>query len=465
MVGLLDSKAILSYITIINLFYILAIQYPAFAQNENDSNTDSNESEEQPNIIQDSNLKIEVVARGLEFPTTMAFVGPDDILVSEKNTGNLRRIVEGNMLEETLLHVNVAHEKERGLLGIAVVNNTQNGTTHTYVFVYFTESKSSKDAAEDCPPPEPYYCEQEKEPLGNRLYRYELVNNKLLNPKLLLDLPATPGPSHNGGVVLIGPDDNIYTVIGDLTQRNRSLAQNVENSKDPDGRGGILRITQDGYTVGNGILGYTDPLNKYYAYGIRNSFGIDFDPITGFLWDTENGPHYGDEINLVKPGFNSGWSKVQGIWTAPFGLKNLPDSNSQLDLAQKKPDNLVEFNGKGEYSPPEFTWNKPVGPTAIKFLATDKLGKEYKNDLFVGDVRGHIYHFDLNKDRTELVLTGKLSDKVADRRAEIDEADIIFGAGFGSITDIEVGPYDGDIYVVSNGQGKIFRITSANDND
>ena len=87
---------------------------------------------------------------------------------------------------------------------------------------------------------------KKNEPLGNRLYRYELVNNKLLNQKLLLDLPARPGLTYNGGVVLIGPDDNIYTVIGDLTQRNRSLAQNVENSKDPDGRGGILRITQDG---------------------------------------------------------------------------------------------------------------------------------------------------------------------------------------------------------------------------
>ena len=53
-------------------------------------------------------------------------------------------------------------------------------------------------------------------------------------------------------------------------------------------------------------------LNKYYAYGIRNSFGIDFDPVTGNLWDTENGPGFGDEINLVEPGFNSGWSRVQG---------------------------------------------------------------------------------------------------------------------------------------------------------
>jgi aldose sugar dehydrogenase len=56
-----------------------------------------------------------------------------------------------------------------------------------------------------------------------------------------------------------------------------------------------------------------DPLNRYYAYGIRNSFGFDFDPITGNLWDTENGPGFGDEINFVEPGFNSGSKKVQGF--------------------------------------------------------------------------------------------------------------------------------------------------------
>ena len=64
----------------------------------------------------------------------------------------------------------------------------------------------------------------------------------------------------------------------------------------------------------------------------------------------------------------------------------------------------------------------------------------------------------MNKDRTELVLTGKLSDKVANSSEEIDESDIVFGQGFGGITDIEVGPYDGYLYVVSSKEGKIFRI-------
>ena len=76
-------------------------------------------------------------------------------------------------------------------------------------------------------------------------------------------------------------------------------AQNFENGPNADGTGGILRVTQDGNTVGSGILGSTNPLNKYYAYGIRNSFGIDFDPVTGRLWDTENGPCINDELNLV----------------------------------------------------------------------------------------------------------------------------------------------------------------------
>jgi aldose sugar dehydrogenase len=74
----------------------------------------------------------------------------------------------------------------------------------------------------------------------------------------------------------------------------------------PDGRGGILRVTQDGEIVQPSILGDEHPLDMYYAYGIRNSFGIDFDPETGNLWDTENDPSFGDEINLVEPGFNSG---------------------------------------------------------------------------------------------------------------------------------------------------------------
>ena len=79
--------------------------------------------------------------------------------------------------------------------------------------------------------------------------------------------------------------------------------------------GGFYSLKRTETSISNtGPLGKGSPLNKYYAYGIRNSFGLDFDPITGKLWDTENGPGFGDEINLVEPGFNSGWAKISGIW-------------------------------------------------------------------------------------------------------------------------------------------------------
>ncbi len=262
----------------------------------------------------------------------------------------------------------------------------------------------------------------------------------------MLDLPATPGPSHNGGSIIIGPDNNVYLSIGDVR------SESIQDISALDGRGGILRVTQDGEEVGDGILGNSHPLNLYFAYGMRNNFGIDFDPLTGKLWDTENGPNYGDEINLVEPGFNSGWNKVQGFWK-PEGLKK--------GEFVSQPDNLVDFNGKGIYSGPEFIWNSPVGPTALKFLNSDKYGKEYENDMFVGDVHnGNLYHFKLDQPRTGLLLGGPLVDKVVDTNSENEG--IIFGEGFGGISDLEVGP-DGYIYVVSIGQGKIYRVASEND--
>ena len=123
---------------------------------------------------------------------------------------------------------------------------------------------------------------------------------------------------------------------------------------------------------------------------------------------------------------------------------------------------MVDFNGKGKYSPPEFTWFDDVGPTAIRFFNSDKLGKQYQNDMFVGDIiNGNIYHFDLNKQRTELLFppNSPFSDKVLNSNETRFNDEIIFGKGFGGITDIEVGP-DGYLYILTfnKEQGTIYRI-------
>ena len=403
-------------------------------------------NQEQPSIV-DSNLRVKLVAEGLKEPTSMALVAPDDILVLEKENGTVQRIIDGERLPHPLLDVNVNSEGERGMLGIAVLlkqNPTKNDKT--FVFLYYTEAKS-KDGGQ---------------PLGNRLYRYELANNKLEHPKLLLDLPATPGPRHNGGAIAVGPDNRLYVPVGDIDgsfnpqeKYVRTLAQNYVNSTVIDGRSGILKIRLDGKSdTDQSTLGKQYPLNLYYAYGIRNSFGIDFDPVTGNLWDTENGPAYGDEINLVKPGFNSGYVSIQGVWQ--YGEKG----NSPPQYWKKQPmipKNLVNFDGRGIYSAPEFTWNDTIGVTAIKFFHSNEFGLKYVNDIFVsGFVTGKIYHFDLNYDRTRLILKGDLEDRIAESEETVEG--IVFAKGFGGISDMEIGP-DGRLYVASINQGKIFNIS------
>lgn len=396
--------------------------------------------------VNDPSLKLEIVYQGnytsglqelhqLSPVSKMTFLGFDDILLLNKNDGKVLRILNHTLLPEPLLDVNVSNKWERGLLGIVISRNAGK----VYVFLYYTESKRG-DGSDGCPT---IYCVQSTDASQNRLYRYELKNNKLVNPKLLFSAPASNVASHIGGAIIIGPDNKLYLIAGDLhgsvNKSTSTMAQNFKNGTFPDGRTGILRFTQDGKAVGGGILGTKYPLSLYFAYGIRNGYGLDFDPVSGKLWDTENGPEYGDEINLVEPGFNSGWTTIQGTWQD----RNLMQIGK---IIVNQPDGLVNLGGSGKYNPPKFVWNHTVAPTALKFLNSDKLGKAYKNDLFAATFNtGVIYHFDLNENRTALKLSSKFNSSLAEDQ---DIKDLVFAQGLDKITDMEVGP-DGNLYILS----------------
>ena len=414
-----------------------------------------------PTIL-DSNLRVQVIFKGLKYPTSIDFLGPNDMLVTEKDAGTVRRVVNGAELQQPLLNVSVATYGHRGMLGIAVTphpssitadrnpNGNHNDTTNTYIFLYYTQAQThtSDDITEG------------KQPLGNRIYRYELSDNKskLVNPKLLLDLPAFPGAIGNGGKIVIGHDNNVYVTIGNVgINGHNTQAQNIKNSREPDGTSGILRIDQGGKPINRGILGNQFPLNLYYSYGIWNSFGLAFDPMTGNLWDTQIGLPFGDEINLVNPGFNSGYNKIDGVWLRGYSI----DQTEKHRIAPIHPNDLVDFAGKGKYRPPQFTWFRKVVPTGIAFLNSDSLGNSYRNNMFVGDAKnGNIYHFELNAQRTGLLLPpGPLADGIANTNDTLDQ--IVFGGGFGGITDIKVNPYDGYLYILAF-DGTIYRIVSAN---
>ena len=210
-----------------------------------------------PQII-DPNLTLEVVADGLNMPTTMAFLGTDDFLILQKN-GSLVRVVDGMLSNKTRLDVPVAKGFYQGLLGIAITNQSTSRNNGTYVFLYYTEvannitdtnEKSTSDG-------------NSTHILGNMVYSYEFMDDKLINPKLLLNLPANSIENH-GGYITIGPDNNLYIVIGEVVSEFdetaiQTLTQNYVNSTIVDGRAGILRITLDGNLVlddkGHGIIG------------------------------------------------------------------------------------------------------------------------------------------------------------------------------------------------------------------
>jgi aldose sugar dehydrogenase len=432
-----------------------------------------------PPILKDSDLDVELVTEGLRSPTSMAFIGNQgDMLILEKS-GEVILFVSENKSKITLLNFTVNDQTERGLLGVAVINNNNNNnnnmsalettalparsnnqiittrenninystattttrtpsSTSTFVFFYLTEASK----------------EDRSHVLGNRIYRFEWndTDKSLSNGRLILDLPVLPGENHNGGKLIADSENkHIYAVIGDLNRRG--MLQNFKNGSLPDDTSVILRINPDGSPAqGNPFLdisrtdGSYSNLSRYYAYGIRNSFGLALDPVTGILWDTENGFFDFDEINIVRPGFNSGWTKVMG----PIGRSNITSEND-----------LVNFLGSSSYADPVFSWGTAQGVTDIEFYDSDKLGDDYTNNIFVGDANnGDLYYFEVDEDRSSLRFgqAGLSDDLIASN--ERQRAEVIFGTEFpSSITDIETGP-DGYLYVLTfhPTQGTISRI-------
>ena len=360
-------------------------------------------------IIYDDDYMVEKFATGLQYPTTMYFVG-DDILVLEKNTGKVIRISDNGVLyNEPALDVPVIQDNEAGLLGIVYLSN--------HVYLSFTESLSGFD-------------KRDRENARNAVYQYDWNGEKLTNPILIKELPGHLSSIHHGGIITTSLNNEIYFVIGD--QKQRTTFQNIPIDATYE-TGSIFKIDTESK---NSV--------ELFAVGIRNSFGLAVDPVTGYLWDTENGIDKFDEINLVKPGFNSGWISIMG-----------PSYRVDVDLStlnQKPFENFV-------YSDPEFSWHVTVAPTAIAFPDKDSF-ERYSDWLFVGDYNnGRIYNFQLNSDRTGFVFYNqKLSDLVLDDNDEVDE--ILFAKGFQGVTDIKF--HDGAMYVVVIGDGSIYKISPKN---
>ncbi len=452
--------------------------------------------------LTDPNLSVRTVVIGLNQPITLAFIGSNDFFVLEKTTGKVQRITNG-ALASTVLDLPVNSNSERGLLGIALHPSFP---ANPRVYLYWTESSTGADSAlVDDVPMSP--------PLGNRVDSYLWNGATLTFERNLIKLRAyqadetTHRGNHDGGIIRFGPDGKLYIVIGD--NGRRGMLQNLQfgpsqlpqgptvpddqfGGPDPDDAhltGVILRLNDDGTTptdnpffnVSSGLTGQAATnVKKVFAYGVRNSFGMAFDPLSGQLWTQENGDDTFDEINRVEAGFNGGWIQLMGPSSrvAEYKAIEVARGNS-LQQARWPPDRLADtpqaalarlFMLPGaHYTEPEFSWKYALAPATIGFVRGRALGPQYEGDLFVGASRttllnGFLFRFRLASDRRSLSFTdARLADKVADNNDKFDATEsesLLIGHDFGVTTDVQTGP-NGDLYLVSLSSGAVYEISAA----
>ena len=199
--------------------------------------------------------------------------------------------------------------------------------------------------------------------LVDQLLRLEDVAGRGTGLSVLLSIPASPGHEHSGGRILFGPDGLLYAVVGDGLQ--------PELAQDPSSlRGKVLRIDRDGPP-------------EVFASGIRNSFGLTFDPQTGAMWETENGPECSDEVNVVAEGANLGWG-ASGDCMGPLpGSTNTDGPRPVL---------------------PQLHFTPTIAPTGIVFCDGCHLGTSNEGSLFFGAYKGGLLgRAVLSPDRTRIV--------------------------------------------------------------
>jgi len=313
-----------------------------------------------PQLV-DPKLQVRAVVTNLAQPTSMAFLGHNDLLVLEKASGQVKRIINGS-LDSTVLDLAVNSASERGLLGIALHPRFPENPG---VYLFWTESLSGTDSVDLADVPL----------LGNRVDRFRWTGSMLVHETNVIRLRAFQEDAgqplrgnHDGGIIRFGKDRKLYIYMGDNGRRGQM--QNLPDGPGPMGgqpddqfggpepdnahlTGVILRLNDDGTTPRDnpffragasrgGEAGAN--LQKVFAFGIRNGFGMAFDPFTGNLWEAQNGDDSFTEINRVEKGANLGWVQVMGPLERLDQFKMIETSSNFFGLQQIRwlPTNIAD---------------------------------------------------------------------------------------------------------------------------
>jgi glucose/arabinose dehydrogenase len=446
----------------------------------------------------DSRLGVRTVVGGLVTPTSIAFLGPNDILVTEKNTGRVQRVVNG-AVQGTVLDLAVNFASERGLLGLALHPSFP---ANPSVYLYWTESTTGADSG----------VLSETPLLGNRVDRYVWDGATLTFAQNLIRIRAFQADAgqplrgnHNGGPIAFGADGKLYVFTGDNGRRGNlqnlpcgptatcpgpTVPDDQFGGPAPDDAhrtGVLLRLNDDGtapadnpfFAAGASMGGEVGAnVQKLFSYGHRNSFGLAIDPLSGSPWLQENGDDSFSELNRVEPGMNGGWVQIMGPVERIAQFKEIETTFGGRNLQQLRwpPENIADTPGEAlsrlfmlpgaHYSDPELSWKWEVAPAGLGFVKGRGLGPQFAGDLFMGAgtanlAGGYLFHFNLTGNRRQVgVDDPRLEDRVADNLAKhegTESESLLIGRDFGIATDIETGP-NGNLFVVSLSNGELYEI-------
>ncbi len=317
-------------------------------------------------------MKVETVVENVEIVWSIVFA-PDGRVFFAERPGRVRVIENGKLREKSFFTVpDISLSDEGGLMGMVLHPKF---TENRFVYLAYT-----------------YRDEQNQQNV--RVVRYRETGETLVEPKTIIE--AIPASKYHAGTRLrFGPDSKLYITTGDATKQKRAQNLNSINGK-------TLRLNDDGSIPSdNPFVNQKDARGEIWSYGHRNAQGMDFQPETNLMFQTEHGPSWidgvslfkrsgGDEVNIVERGKNYGWDKI---------------SHSMTKKDMETP--IIEFS-------------PAVAPGSGMFYRGN-LFPEFKNNFFFGALKGESI-IRLVMDGRKIVSRDNLLEKQYGRIREIAEA-------------------------------------------
>ncbi len=316
-------------------------------------------------------FRVETVATNLEVVWSIVFA-PDGRMFFTEHPGRVRVMENGKLRDKPFFTVpDVEPSGESGLMGMILHPNF---AENHFVYLAYAYQNADKDQTV-------------------RVARYRENGETLVEPKTIIEgIPAAQ--YHSGTRLKFGPDGKLYITTGDATKQSRAQKLDSINGK-------TLRLNDDGTIPNdNPFINQKDARPEIWTYGHRNAQGMDFQPETGLMFQTEHGPSIidgvslfkrtgGDEVNIVERGKNYGWAKIS---------HNMTRKGMETPIV--------------EYSP-------AVAPASGMFYRGD-LFPEFKGNVLFGALKGQMI-VRIVLDGRKIVSQDKLLEKEYGRIREIAE--------------------------------------------